>query len=175
MKMGFIFIAINVLMYFGINHFFTVEENFWNFGLNLQNAHLGYTFITSAFNHAGLLHLGMNMFFVYQISSAFESVYETKKEQILVYFLSSIPINLLSFSYMYFANIENTMVGYSGVCFALIGALWFAINTKAKKSFAIQILLFHAVVMYLGVPIAWYAHLSGFIVGILISKILKKY
>jgi membrane associated rhomboid family serine protease len=116
----------------------------------------------------------MNMFFVYQISNIFETVYETKKEQILVYFFSSIPINLLSFSYMYFANVENTMVGYSGVCFALIGALWFALDKKAKKSFSIQILLFHAVVIYLGVSIAWYAHLSGFIVGLLISKILKK-
>lgn len=169
---GYIFIAINVVAYFAISYFFG-KEAYAQVGLGINNYKDLYPFFSSAFFHGGLIHLGMNMFFVYQVSKPVENLYYPK-EQLFLYLGSVIPVSILSFVYMYVANIPQYMIGYSGVCFALMGALWFALEKGTKRSLFLQIVGFHVVIELLGLNIAWYAHLSGFIVGYCFSVILNK-
>lgn len=165
-------IAINVIAYFAISYFFG-EEAYAQVGLGINNYKDYYPFFSNAFFHDSLIHLGINMFFVYKLSKKIEKLY-APKDIFFLYLGSVIPVSILSFVYIYVENIPQYMIGYSGVCFTLIGALWYIFDQDEKIILFLKIIGFHIVIELLGINFAWYAHLSGFIVGYCFSKILKK-
>jgi membrane associated rhomboid family serine protease len=74
--------------------------------------------ISSGFLHAGILHIGLNMFALYQVG-AFLEVLLGSRRMLALYFLSMIGSGL---GVIWFSPDENT-VGASGAIFGLFGAL----------------------------------------------------
>lgn len=74
--------------------------------------------LTGAFLHGGLLHVGVNMFALWQVGSAVEAIMGTPR-MALVYFCSAIAAG---FAAAYF-NYGEPVVGASGAIFGLFGAL----------------------------------------------------
>lgn len=121
------------------------------------------------FMHGGLLHLVMNMFFVYQFGQIVDYKYN-KKEQIFLYFGMGIIISLIMIGYFILLNPSMSVVGYSGVACALLGATFKDLDPQNQKSLLIQFGLFHVMIIFSGLPIAWEAHLVGAILGYLYSE-----
>lgn len=116
------------------------------------------------FMHAGLFHLFMNMFFVFFFGKIIDSYYD-KKEQIFLYFGTGIVIALLMIGYIYLLNPSMTVVGYSGVAFALLGASFHCLDEMQRKSILIQLVIFHVIIIAIGLPVSWESHLIGALVG----------
>jgi membrane associated rhomboid family serine protease len=162
--LGYYVIGINILIFGIIN--FLAPSLMSHFGVHQNSLSYPYTFFTANFNHGGIVHLAFNMFFMYQFSRFFERYYNLK-EQIFVYFISGIPVMFLSFLYIYFVEPKTFLIGYSGVCFVLFGASYKFLDDANRNNMVFQILILHILIMAFKLPVAWYAHLFGFIVGYL--------
>ena len=125
--------------------------------------------LNNNFMHGGLLHLVMNMFFVYQFGQLVDYKYN-KKEQIFLYFGIGIIISLIMIGYFMLLNPSMSIVGYSGIACALLGATFKDLDSQNQKSLLIQFGLFHILIIFSGLPIAWEAHLVGAILGYLYSE-----
>ena len=121
------------------------------------------------FMHGGFLHLLMNMVFVYFFGNIIDSYYN-KKEQIFLYFGTGIAIALVMIGYIVTLNPTMTVVGYSGVAFALLGAAYPYLDQMQQKSILIQLVLFHVLIIMLKMPISWESHLLGAIIGFLYAN-----
>jgi len=118
-------------------------------------------FIISAFLHGNLLHLGMNMVALYGLSTMFP---KKNSKFIRIYLISLLLASL--FSYLYVNFIEPSYVlGASGAIFGIFGYIFFKYNKR--QEFFLNFLIFNVGMLFLGMPIAWYAHLGGSIAGIL--------
>lgn len=132
-------------------------------------------FITAAFLHGGLVHIGFNMMALKVIGPQVEQIYGLKK-YLAIYFSSAIGGSLLSYMF----SPESVSVGASGAVFGLLGAmLVFGFKKKSVigKSFMmniIQVIVLN-VVIGLSVPnIDNFGHLGGLVLGGLIALILYK-
>jgi rhomboid protease GluP len=165
-----ILIAITVIAYIiQIN----IDSGSLFMGLNLY--FLLYNFywqpLTSMFSHAGIAHLGMNMFVLWQFGNMLER-YMGKKRFLLLYFITGIITSLLSFLYIFYLDISVNLVGASGSICAILG--YFAFFEKSQRSGIITwILLISVAPLLIGLPIAWYAHIIGLVIGFLYAIIEK--
>lgn len=170
-----IFTATNIIIFLNIL-MFIVQNSIHNgivyFGLNIyffKNA-LYYQLLSSMFVHAGVMHIAMNMFVLYQFGNVIEKVIGVPK-YILLYFLGGIFTSIGSLSYMYFTGNWANVIGASGAICVLLG--WFALkDTYQRKGIIVWILLISFAPLLLGMPIAWYSHLIGFALGWLLGYIL---
>lgn len=137
--------------------------------LTVQSLNFPLSIFNNNFMHGGLLHLIMNMFFVYQFGQLVDHKYN-KKEQVFLYFGIGIVISLIMIAYFMFLNPSMSIVGYSGVACALLGATFKDLDPYNQKSLLIQFGLFHVLIIFSGMPIAWEAHLVGAILGYLYSE-----
>lgn len=90
------------------------------FGANLSEAVKAgeiYRLITSAFLHAGILHLGFNMYSLFIIGNQVET-YLGKFKYLLVYLISALSGSLMSCLFT-----DGLSVGASGAIFGLLGSL----------------------------------------------------
>ncbi len=78
-----------------------------------------YRLFTVALTHAGLLHLGFNMYSLMVLGNPLEAAFGTRK-LLVVFFVSLLTGSLAS---SYFASIYSYSVGASGAIFGLFGAL----------------------------------------------------
>lgn len=127
----------------------------------------------SNLNHAGLIHLGMNMLFLKDIYRETKDSYELKGHIIKLTAMSMIfiPVITLLFSDLHRDGPAH-ILGISGVLCALFG---FLLGIKFRKSWflAIWIVGFHVVLIFgLEVKIAWDVHLIGLIIGYGYQKIM---
>lgn len=138
--------------------------------LGLSIASFGYpsSLFLNTFIHAGILHIAMNMLFTYQFGGIIDELYQ-KKEQYLLYFALGIPITAIMYLYIYTLQPEILLVGYSGIAMGLVGACFRFLPKPVKKSIALQLIFFHAIIIAYGLSISWEAHLIGFIFGMLYS------
>ncbi|TKX29051.1 rhomboid family intramembrane serine protease [Campylobacter sp. MIT 12-8780] len=165
-------IALNIIIYFLLPD----NELKVIFGLNLAFKDGFYwQLLSSMFLHANLTHLALNMITLYQFGFVLER-YLGSLRFALLYILGGLACSFLSFLYIdifetHFVNI----VGASGAICVLIG-YYACIDKSSAKGLVVAILLISFAPLLVGVNIAWYAHIFGFLCGFIIAKmrILKK-
>lgn len=131
-----------------------------------------YRFFTCMFLHAGIVHLGVNMYSLYIMGSFIEKVYG-KFKYIVLYLISGLVSS--AFSFMFSSSIS---VGASGAIFGLLGAaLVFAIKMKHKigKEFFMSVLSIIVLNLIIGFSVANvdnFGHLGGLVGGIIMTYLL---
>lgn len=174
-------IAINIVVFIisGI-----MSDNFFNIN-NLVLVTLGakYTpyinqgewwrLFTCMFLHGGFIHIAVNMYSLYSIGSQIEMIFG-KLKYVVIYILSGISSSLFS----YYLSPSPLSVGASGAIFGLLGAiLAFAIKERDRMDKGVigSIIITVVVNLYLGISVLEnidnYAHIGGFIGGIIVSTI----
>lgn len=145
-------------LFMGLNLYFLLYNFYWQP-------------LTSMFSHGGIAHLGMNMFVLWQFGNMLER-FMGKKRFLLLYFITGIITSLLSFLYIFYLDISVNLVGASGAICAILG--YFAFFEKSQRSGIVTwILLISVAPLLIGLPIAWYAHIIGLVIGFLYAIIEK--
>ncbi|MBI5664756.1 MAG: rhomboid family intramembrane serine protease [Nitrospirae bacterium] len=160
----------------------------------IQPVHPFVTIFTSMFMHGGLLHLGSNMLYLWIFGNNIEDKLGHVKF-IIFYILCGV---IAAYTHA-FANPASTvpMIGASGAVSGILGAyiLLFPharIHTLVFFIFFVQVIKLPAIIVigfWIGIQlingvisqgssihggIAWFAHIGGFIFGILIIKFFVK-
>lgn len=142
------------------------------FGLNI-NFLLGFFWqpLTSMFMHGGLMHIFMNMIVLLQFGSVIENA-RGRLYFVLLYFIGGILTSLLTLIYIYYFNPYSNVIGASGAICVLIG--WIAKKDPFnRKGLIAAILLISFAPLLLGLNVAWFAHIFGFVIGYLIAKFIR--
>lgn len=170
----YIFILISYIL-FGIDHYLFSLKFLY---LNHSNT-VWFTILTSAFCHASFAHLTGNMFFIYFFGLLIETELGIKRF-VLIYLSSAILVNLTSLLFMPTGTLS---VGASGIVFA-----FFSISIMMKiawdwKAWIEVLVLVPFVFSYLFTEInslgkndniGHFAHLSGFVFGFVLFKIISR-
>ncbi len=188
-------IAINFLVFFyqlsltGAANQMLVNE----FGVKpsvffeMQNFH---TILTSAFLHAGLMHLLSNMLFLYIYGDNIES-YLGRANFLIFYILGGVSAAFLQAFFS--GGVDVPMIGASGCIAGIMGAyyvlypkakinvfLWFFIFIQFIKVPANIVLLMWIIGQFISAAggsytgVAYFAHIGGFIFGYLAIKYFFK-
>jgi rhomboid protease GluP len=128
--------------------------------------------VTSMFVHAGFIHIAFNLF-----ALAYLGVYAERAigvpRYLLVYFISGIVAALFHgviASYI-FHNGTAVLIGASGAISGVLGIAAAAGNRRAYYWLVLQI-IFAVIGSVSALPIAFTAHVGGFIAGVVMTKIL---
>ncbi|MBZ7942984.1 rhomboid family intramembrane serine protease [Campylobacter sp. RM13744] len=160
-------IFLNIIIYF-----ITPYSTYSLFGLNILFFKGNYwQILSSMFLHAGLTHLILNMIVLFQFGSILEK-YLGKVYFLLIYFVGGILCSLLSAVYIYFFDSSVNLIGASGAICVLMGYFAF-LDRKSTLGIIIAILLMSFIPLMMGVNIAWYGHIFGFICGFILAKIMS--
>ena len=139
-----------------------------------------WTVLSAGWLHAGLLHVAMNMYWVWQMGPAISDLFGSART-VIIYTVGGITGFLLSsivgayFPILPFLHGAGLVVGASAPVFGLIGALYHYGRTMSSiaKQVAISIMV-QAVVFGLLIPnIDNTAHLGGFVGGYMMSAFLN--
>jgi membrane associated rhomboid family serine protease len=129
--------------------------------------------VSSAFLHAGLLHVTLNMISLYVLGRFIETIAGSAR-MLVIYILSMIVSGL---GVIYFSASDAATLGASGAIFGLFGAL-FAIGFKLGKPGMrlvrdnLGILLLN-LAMTFGIPdISKAAHVAGLIAGFIVTSLI---
>lgn len=178
-----IIIALCIIMFFvsGMGYdTYTLVKYGANFSGLVRNGEL-YRLVTYMFLHAGIVHIGLNMYSLYIIGPRVEDFFG-KWKYTLIYFISGICGGLLSIGVT--PNVVS--VGASGAIFGLFGALiYFGYNYRGYigamiRSQIVPIVIYN-LFMGLFIPgIDMWGHVGGLIGGILTANMVgtienKKY
>jgi len=117
--------------------------------------------LTSSFMHGNTIHILMNMFMLYMLSTMF---IERKSKLMTVYLLSGLLSGIFSMIYVHFVS-DTYVLGASGAIFGLFSYIFFRHNRR--KEFYLNFFIFNIGMFVFGMNIAWYGHLGGAIAGIL--------
>ncbi|NLU08728.1 MAG: rhomboid family intramembrane serine protease [Clostridiales bacterium] len=178
----YVIIALNIIVYIITAYF---SQNIFDSNLNvlvfmgakvnsLISSGQYYRLFTCMFLHAGIVHLGVNMYSLYIMGIFIEKVYG-KVKYIIIYFISGIASSIVS--YMFSPSIS---VGASGAIFGLLGAsLVFALKMKRQvgRGFMMNIMSVIVLNLIIGFSIANvdnFGHLGGLIGGILTTWFMDK-
>jgi rhomboid protease GluP len=123
-----------------------------------------------------LLHLGMNLFALFQLGSLYEVMFGTRRF-LIVYFVSGIAASITS----YLHNVGSS-VGASGAIFGILGAFIFSVwrsprwrHERAARGIVKQLLFWIAANLVIGATIPQIdlaAHLGGLVTGLLLGALL---
>ncbi len=128
--------------------------------------------VTSAFLHASIIHIGLNMFSLWVLGRFIEPILGTPRTA-LVYTLSLIASGL-GVTYFSFGNLQDPTLGASGAIFGIFGAL-FAIGLKNGPAGLqlvranLGILLLNLVFTFAFPGISKQAHVAGLLTGFLLT------
>jgi rhomboid protease GluP len=139
-----------------------------------------WTVLSAGWLHAGLLHVAMNMYWVWQMGPAITELFGPAKTVIIYTAGGVVGFTLSSVAGAFFPNLPflhtaGLTVGASAPVFGLIGALYHYGRTgsSAVKQMAVYIMVQAAVFGLLVPGIDNYAHLGGFAGGYLASALLN--
>lgn len=180
-----ILIALNLIIYFTLNY--KVLESLGvsmprdidiilslNF-LCFERAYY-WQIITSSFMHGGIAHLVLNMLVLWQFGSVLERYLGALRFGLL-YFVGTAACGVLSGIWVYFDTLNSqifvNLVGASGAICVLMG-YYAVLDKRSAAGLVVAILLMSFVPIFMGLNIAWYAHIFGFICGYILAKIAKK-
>ena len=178
-----IIIALCIIMFFvsGMGYdTYTLVKYGANFSGLVRNGEL-YRLVTYMFLHAGIVHIGLNMYSLYVVGPRVEDFFG-KWKYALIYFISGICGGLLSIG----VTPDVVSVGASGAIFGLFGALiYFGYNYRGYigamiRSQVVPIVIYN-LFMGLFIPgIDMWGHVGGLIGGILTANMVgtienKKY
>jgi membrane associated rhomboid family serine protease len=137
----------------------------------LQLTNEWYRLITVALTHAGLLHLGFNMYSLMVLGNPLEAAFGPRK-LLIVFFVSLLTGSLAS---AYFASLYGASVGASGAIFGLFGA--FVIVGKRIGADIRSIVVIIGINFFIGFAMGgvdWRAHLGGLIGGLVAAQLVMK-
>jgi len=135
------------------------------FGLNIYffKYDLWYQPLSSMFIHGGIGHITMNMLVLYQFGRMIEP-YMGKIRFAILYFVGGVFTSFATLAYMFLSTNWANVIGASGAICVLLG--WYALRVPSeRKAIMIWIVLISFAPLVIGLPIAWYAHIFGFIFG----------
>ena len=135
----------------------------------LQVTNQWYRLVTVALTHAGLLHLGFNMYSLMVLGNPLEAAFGPRK-LLIVFFVSLVTG---SFASSYFASVYSYSVGASGAIFGLFGA--FAIVGKKIGADIRSIVVIIGINFVIGFAMGgvdWRAHLGGLIGGVAAAQLV---
>lgn len=147
-------------------HYFLKEYTINNSNILLITIQDYYSLIASMFMHANITHIVMNMIALFQFGSLIEKEFSAKF-LLLLYFTAGITGSIFSFWYIGHIDQNVSVLGASGAIFGLIA--FHGIINYGLFAVICEFIIFHALVYVLRLPIAWYAHLGGALVGILFA------
>ena len=128
-----------------------------------------YRLFTVSLVHAGLMHLGFNMYSLMVLGNPIEAAFG-KNKMLIIFFFSLLTGSLTS---SYFASPTSYSVGASGAIFGLFGAL--AIVGKRigadTRSIYVIIGINFAIGFVLG-GVDWKAHLGGLVGGVIAAQFI---
>lgn len=164
-----ILIILNVLIFILQKWVFYEQDFIAFFSLNILffREYFFWQSLSSMFMHVNFTHLILNMIVLYQFGRILEN-FLGRVQFILLYIVGGIFCSFLSAIYVLFAfNFfgENIiLVGASGAICVLMGyyAFW---DKSSTKGLIIAILLMSFVPLFMGINVAWYGHIFGFICG----------
>ena len=139
----------------------------------VTQGHEWWRIITSAFLHAGIWHIGLNMLSLYWLGRFIEVVLRPFKTAV-VYFIALIISGL---TIVYFSPPDAATLGASGAIFGLFGAL-FAIGLKLGERGKdlvrsnIGILVINLLWTFMVPGISWQAHVGGLISGFIVTYLI---
>lgn len=168
-----ILILINTLAYFLTPDFY---KNL--FGLNLLFFEKGLFFqpLSTMFMHGNLTHLALNMIVLFQFGRILEN-YLGSFRFALLYLVGGVLCSLLSSIYVYFAfyyfGQNVNLIGASGAICVLMG-YYAVLDKESTKGLIVAILLMSFAPLLMGVNVAWFAHIFGFICGFIFGKIRER-
>ncbi len=121
--------------------------------------------LTSAFLHAGILHIAFNMYALYLFGPFVERALGTWR-----FIAAYVTMAIFSSVFVYILTAPGTVtIGASGAVFGLFGmALIFLLKAKQDVSTLLVLLAINAFLSTQG-NISWQGHLGGFIVGCLLG------
>jgi rhomboid protease GluP len=128
-----------------------------------------YRLFTVALVHAGLMHLGFNMYALMVLGNPLEEAFG-KNKMLLIFFFSLLTGSLTS---TYFASPTSYSVGASGAIFGLFGALAIVgkrIGTDTRSIYVIIGINF--VIGFALGGVDWKAHLGGLIGGLISAQLI---
>ncbi|ENK6083908.1 rhomboid family intramembrane serine protease [Campylobacter coli] len=159
-------ILLNILFYF------TIPYGYYNLlGLNILFFKGAYwQILSSMFMHGNLTHLILNMIVLFQFGRILES-YLGALRFFLLYIIGGLMCSLLS-AFYYFGGMIN-LVGASGAICVLMGYYAF-LDKSSTKGLIVAILLMSFAPLLMGVNVAWYGHIFGFICGYFLGKLRRK-
>ena len=128
-----------------------------------------YRLFTVALVHAGLLHLGFNMYALMVLGNPLEEAFG-KNKLLIVFFFSLLTGSLTS---AYFASASSYSVGASGAIFGLFGALAIVGNRIGADVRSIYVIIGvnFAIGFALG-GVDWKAHLGGLVGGLISAQFI---
>lgn len=153
---------------------------------NILNGNYLWTFITSMFMHANLLHLFINMFSLFFVGILVEKILGPKR-YLYFYLISGLLAGLffVLFSLIFPADMNTFAVGASGAIFGLIGILmlltpdlpvyvmFIPIPIKMKYAAPGILVVLWLISSYGNIPIGNTAHLGGLLTGLAYGIYLK--
>ena len=128
-----------------------------------------YRLFTVALVHAGLMHLGFNMYALMVLGNPLEEAFG-KNKMLMIFFFSLLTGSLTS---AYFASPSSYSVGASGAIFGLFGALAIVgkrIGTDTRSIYVIIVINF--VIGFALGGIDWKAHLGGLVGGLISAQLI---
>jgi membrane associated rhomboid family serine protease len=132
------------------------------------------TLFTSMFIHANIAHIAFNLFALVYLGGYAERAIGIPR-YVLVYFMSGIAAALFHgvIASHVLNNGDVVLIGASGAISGVLGIAAVSGNTRAYYWLILQI-VFAVVGSVSALPIAFTAHVGGFIAGVLITKGLVK-
>jgi len=131
------------------------------------------TIFSSMFIHGDIIHLFFNMFALFFLGSEIEKRLNTNVF-LIVYFLSGIAGSIFTLIYLNITHENSIVIGASGAIFGLFAFLSYFKGYSEIKSFWINVIIFHVIIITLDLHIAWHNHFGGIIAGIILSLFLVK-
>ena len=128
-----------------------------------------YRLFTVALVHAGLLHLGFNMYALMVLGNPLEEAFG-KNKLLIIFFFSLLTGSLTS---AYFASASSYSVGASGAIFGLFGAMVIVGNRIGADVRSIYVIIGvnFAIGFALG-GVDWKAHLGGLVGGLISAQFI---
>jgi len=141
------------------------------FGLNL-NFLEGFYWqpLTCIFSHGGVVHLGLNMFVLWQLGNLVEET-RGKIRFLILYLLTGVLTSLLTFLYIFYTNTYVNVVGASGAICVILGFVAYCSEKKQRVGILVWVALFSFAPFLIGYNIAWYSHLIGLVLGFIYAVI----
>jgi rhomboid protease GluP len=181
-------IAINVLVYVvmvvkGVSATSPTLEDMvrWgaNFGPLTLNGGQWWRLFTACFLHFGIVHIGFNMYVLYQVGMTTELLYGRAK-YLLIYFLAGVIGNIVSL----YVHPLSVGAGASGAIFGVYGAfLGFLLIRRSVISKLAMAQMVRSAAIFLGINLVYglasqttdlSAHLAGLVTGFLLGSFLAQ-
>lgn len=150
-------------LYFSLNLLFFEENFLWQP-------------LSSMFLHGNFTHLVLNMIVLFSFGRILES-YMGSVKFALLYFVGGLITSLLSAFYLLFAfefwGQKIFLVGASGAICVLMGFYAF-LDKTSTKGIVVAILLMSFLPLFMGINVAWYGHIFGFMSGYILAFLRRK-